>query len=158
MEGLNVTSTYLNNPALGIGILCQIGDDKSKTFSSGKTDGSDYTENFVVFGDGHVFARDIKVTLETPFSHPDYVFEKEYKLKTLQEVENFIKQNGHLPNIPSAKEVEKSNGISLGEMSEKQLLKIEELTLYIIEMNKKMSELAIAVELQKEEIKTLKNK
>ena len=156
--GLKVTSTYLNNPALGIGILCQVGDDKSKTFSSGKTDGSDYTENFVVFGDGHVFARDIKVTLETPFSHPDYVFEKEYKLKTLQEVELFIKQNGHLPNIPSAKEVEKSNGISLGEMSEKQLLKIEELTLYIIEMNKKMSELAIAVELQKDEIKTLKNK
>lgn len=69
----------------------------------------------------------------------DYVFEKEYKLPTLEEVEKHIQENGHLKDIPSAKEVE-ANGIELGEMNKKLLLKVEELTLYIIEMNKELQE------------------
>lgn len=96
--------------------------------------------------------------MERPFVHPDYVFEKSYKLKSLEELDSFIKINGHLPEVPSACDVEKNNGISLGEMSEKQLLKIEELTLYIIEMNKKLNELATTVNSQKKEIEILKNK
>jgi len=67
----------------------------------------------------------------------DYVFGKDYKLKSLKEVESFIKANGHLPNIPAAKEVEKW-GINVGEMSRLQQEKIEELTLYMIEQNKKL--------------------
>jgi len=156
--GFKVTSTYTNNPELGVGILCQVGDNLSKTFSSGKTDGTTYTENFVVYGDGYVFARDIRVTLQTPFVHPDYVFEKNYKLKSLEDIEMFIQQNGHLPNIPTASDVEKNKGINLGEMSEKQLEKIEELTLYIIELNKKMNELTKTVEVQNEKIKILEKK
>ena len=65
----------------------------------------------------------------------DYVFEKGYNLPTLEEVEKHIKENGHLKDIPSANEVEK-NGIELGEMNKKLLQKIEELTLYVIELNK----------------------
>ena len=75
----------------------------------------------------------------------------------LNELENYVKSQSHLPNIPSTSELQKNNGISLGEMSEKQLIKIEELTLYIIEMNKKLVELSKIVETQKEEIKALKN-
>ncbi|MEM9679547.1 MAG: hypothetical protein AAF901_04420, partial [Bacteroidota bacterium] len=67
----------------------------------------------------------------------DYVFENDYKLPTLEEVEAFIKQNGHLKDIPSAKEVE-ANGIDLGEMNKLLLQKIEELTLYIIELKKEV--------------------
>lgn len=156
--GLKVTSTYTPNPQLGVGILCEVGDDNSKTFSSGITNGTDYDESFVVFGDGHVFARDIKVTIQTPFVHPDYVFEKNYKLKTLEELDSFIKQNGHLPEVPSAGDVKKNNGISLGEMSERQLLKIEELTLYLIEMHKKLNDLTNTVQSQQNEIQILKNK
>ena len=70
----------------------------------------------------------------------DHVFDDNYKLMSLSELEQFIKTNKHLPEIPSEKEV-KENGINLGEMQGKLLLKIEELTLYIIEQEKQLKEL-----------------
>ena len=70
----------------------------------------------------------------------DYVFNKKYKLKPLIEVEKFIEQNKHLPGIPSAAEVEK-NGLNLGDIQKKMMEKIEELTLYIIQLNKRIEEL-----------------
>jgi len=71
---------------------------------------------------------------------PDYVFTNQYPLKPLDEVEQFIKQNKHLPNIPSASEIEK-NGLELGAVQNKMMEKIEELTLYIIELKKEMKAL-----------------
>jgi len=71
----------------------------------------------------------------------DFVFEKNYKLKTLEYVEDFIKTNGHLPEIPSAKEIG-TNGGDVGELLKLQMQKIEELTLYAIEQNKKIEELS----------------
>lgn len=65
----------------------------------------------------------------------DFVFDKEYSLKPLKEVENFIKENKHLPDVPSEKEV-LENGIDLGEMDAILLRKIEELTLYMIGLKK----------------------
>ena len=70
----------------------------------------------------------------------DFVFEKDYKLMPLIEVEQFVKQHGHLPNIPSANVVEE-NGIGLGEMNALLLQKIEEMTLHLIEMEKRIHEL-----------------
>lgn len=70
----------------------------------------------------------------------DFVFEKNYSLPSLEEVEKHIQENGHLKDIPSAKEVE-LNGIELGEMNKKLLQKIEELTLYIIEINKEINKI-----------------
>ncbi|OGU38943.1 MAG: hypothetical protein A2X61_04475 [Ignavibacteria bacterium GWB2_35_12] len=64
----------------------------------------------------------------------------EYQLSTLDELENYIKQNKHLPDIPSATEVE-ANGIQLGEMQGKLLKKIEELTLYVIELKKEIKQI-----------------
>jgi hypothetical protein len=81
---------------------------------------------------------------------PDYVFSKDYKLPGLNEVEKFIKQNSHLPGIPSAVEVEKK-GIDVAANQEALLKKIEELTLYVIELNK-------TVQQQQKEILELKNK
>ena len=66
------------------------------------------------------------------------VFDTDYNLPTLEEVEKHIEKNGHLINIPSATEVE-ANGIELGKMNKLLLEKIEELTLYIIELDKKIS-------------------
>jgi len=66
---------------------------------------------------------------------PDYVFYQTYELPSLASLEKFIKINNHLPNIPSAQEIN-DNGIDLGDMSGKLLEKIEELTLYIIELKK----------------------
>ena len=70
----------------------------------------------------------------------DFVFDNNYKLRPLTELEQFVKTNKHLPEIPSQQQVEK-NGVQLGDISSKLLMKIEELTLYIIEQNKKINNL-----------------
>ena len=79
-----------------------------------------------------------EVVVETGWS--DYVFDKNYKLNSLDEVEKFIQKNKHLPNIPSAKEVEEK-GLHVGDVQKRMMEKIEELTLYIIEANKKIEKL-----------------
>lgn len=76
--------------------------------------------------------RSKEVKIETSWS--DYVFDKDYDLKSLKEVENYINQNKHLPDVPSASDVEK-NGVRVDE-TEALLKKIEELTLYLIEKDK----------------------
>ncbi|HMQ08533.1 MAG TPA: hypothetical protein PKC30_14630 [Saprospiraceae bacterium] len=72
---------------------------------------------------------------------PDYVFQDDYNLLSLKELEKYILQFGHLPNIPNAKEIEKHGGFKLGEMNIKLLEKIEELTLHLIEQDKRINEL-----------------
>ena len=84
---------------------------------------------------GKIHAEEIKIDLSVPA--PDYVFLENYDLKTIEEVDTYIKQKGHLPNIPSAKVMEK-NGVELGLMNMKLLEKIEELTLYTIDQNKQI--------------------
>jgi hypothetical protein len=78
---------------------------------------------------GTVHAREVKVDTD---SWPDYVFNKSYKLSSLEEVKAYIDRNHHLPEIPSEQEITE-NGLELGEMNKLLMKKIEELTLYIIE-------------------------
>ena len=85
---------------------------------------------------GQVHAQEVKVTVNAP--GPDYVFEKDYQLTSLEEIKNYIDQNKHLPEVPSAKEMEK-NGIQLGEMNMLLLKKIEELTLHLLNQEKKFT-------------------
>lgn len=87
--------------------------------------------------DGVVKTREVKVN---PDNWADFVFEPDYKLPSLNEVEKYIKEKGHLPDIPSALEV-KRDGIFIGEMGAKLLQKIEELTLYQIEQQRRIEEL-----------------
>ncbi|WP_051336224.1 DUF4200 domain-containing protein [Aquimarina latercula] len=104
---------------------------------------------------GKIRAKEIKV--ETGWS--DFVFFDDYQLPTLDEVENHIQENGHLKDIPSAKEVEE-NGIFLGEMDSKLLQKIEELTLYTIQQQKEIQKLKVQksqIEKQQNEIEELKS-
>jgi len=86
---------------------------------------------------GKIKAKEVEVTLS---GWSDFVFEDDYNLLSLKEVEQYIKQNGRLPEIPSAKEVEE-NGINLGEMQSKLLQKIEEMTLYTLQQDKKITDL-----------------
>ncbi len=97
---------------------------------------------------GKIIAEEMKVQLQSAW--PDYVFDKNYNLWTIQEVDTYIKEHGHLHNIPSATEV-KNEGIQLGEMNAKLLQKIEELTLYIIQQQEDIQEL-------KEKVIALENK
>lgn len=96
---------------------------------------------------GTIHSQEVKVDMQ---NWSDYVFKKDYSLPTLLEVEKHINENGHLENIPSEKEVLK-NGISLGEMDSKLLRKIEELTLYVIDLNKKLEQ-------QNQELNVMKKK
>jgi hypothetical protein len=109
--------------------------------------GTSDTKGYKLAVNGKIRTQEIKVENT---NWPDYVFNKSYLLPTLQQTEKHIKEKGHLPGIPSAKEV-KANGIALGEMNAKLLFKIEELTLHLIEMNKKNTT-------QEEKIKTLENR
>ncbi|MCG8410537.1 MAG: hypothetical protein MI739_04540 [Bacteroidales bacterium] len=83
---------------------------------------------------GTITSKEVVVTAD---GWPDYVFASDYNLRSLNEVETYIEQNNHLPDIPSQKEVNEK-GINLGNMDAKLLQKIEELTLYIIQQNKKI--------------------
>ena len=87
--------------------------------------------------DGLLRAREIIIDAQT---WPDYVFRPSYYLMPLPEVEEYIEENGHLPNVPSEEEVAE-NGQSLGEMNKILLEKVEELTLYMIEQQKQIEEL-----------------
>tara|TARA_R110002020_G_scaffold1998_1_gene9094 strand:- start:3714 stop:4226 length:513 start_codon:yes stop_codon:yes gene_type:complete len=87
--------------------------------------------------EGSIGAREIIVEVGT---WSDFVFQKDYSLPTLKEVENHIAEKGHLKDIPSAIEVEE-NGVNLGEMDAKLLQKIEELMLYTIQQQKEIEEL-----------------
>jgi hypothetical protein len=82
---------------------------------------------------GNIRAKE--VVIETGWA--DYVFEKNYRLRPLSEVEQFIKKNNHLPNIPSAEDIQK-NGLNVAAVQTKMMEKIEELTLYVIELKKEI--------------------
>jgi len=104
--------------------------------------------------EGSIGAREIKVEAFPSWS--DFVFERNYDLPTLKEVEDYIQEKGHLKDIPSAKEVEQ-NGFFLGEMNSKLLQKIEELTLYTIKQEKKIKEQSSKIEKQELDITELKS-
>lgn len=87
---------------------------------------------------GQIRATEVKVLAD--ITVPDYVFEPDYNLRTLKETKEYIAENKHLPEIPSAAEIGE-NGIDLGDMNMKLLKKIEELTLYLIEQKEDIEEL-----------------
>lgn len=98
--------------------------------------------------EGTIGARRVNVT-QTNWA--DYVFETDYKLPTLAEVERFIKQHKHLPDIPTAREIE-ANGLDLGDSQAALLKKIEELTLYLIEQDKERKEVQTVLERQQKKL------
>jgi hypothetical protein len=148
MQAVSATNSLIlvsgsNNPSGGSGSI---------SFRPGGYDPTSETVRFTAAGlvgigtstpteklsvNGNIRAKEIKV--ETA-NWPDYVFSKSYKSLSLPEMEKFIVLNNHLPEIPSADQV-KSEGIAIGEMNSKLLKKIEELTLYMIDMDKKINRL-----------------
>lgn len=89
---------------------------------------------------GEILAKSVRVNTGSEY-WPDYVFSSDYELMSLDDLENYIEDNKHLPGIISAEEVGSQGDVDLGEMNVKLLEKIEELTLYIINLQKQIDEL-----------------
>jgi len=99
------------------------------------------TEGYRLLVKGGILTEKVKVALAQPGTDwADYVFQKDYNLMTLEDVESFIMKNKHLPNVPSAEEMVNS-GLDVAQTSKMFMEKIEELTLYIIELNKEIQKL-----------------
>jgi hypothetical protein len=121
-SGINITTSVFPNGNVGIGTLLTTNPNGYRLAVNGK-----------------IGAKEVQVE-NTSSTWADYVFNSDYKLMSLPEVESFIKENKHLPEIPSAEEV-KENGHKLGEMDVLLLKKIEEMTLYILEQEKRIKSL-----------------
>ncbi len=87
-----------------------------------------------------ILTEKLKVAVKNTGDWADYVFEENYKLLPIESIETFIKENKHLPNVPSAEDMSK-NGLDVLKMNAKLLEKIEELTLYVIKLNNEIKEL-----------------
>jgi hypothetical protein len=124
-------SFYTNNSSAQVTLL-QSGDFLIGT--NNLTSGAGYKLRV----GGKIFSEEVRVQLQSAW--PDYVFDKKYKKMSIVELDKYLNENNHLPNIPSAMEIEK-DGQHLGEIQRKMLEKIEELTLYIIELNKRIDKL-----------------
>jgi hypothetical protein len=173
-SGAFVTPMYLNGNRVGMGTStpsAQLHTTGSVRFA-GLTNNNSLTRIVVSDANGNLYYKNVdsssafngtlnsdlavngrisaqKMLITQTGRWPDYVFSKQYQLPSLTEVENFIKQNNHLPGIPSAAEVEKK-GIDVAANQATLLKKIEELTLYAIEQDKKLQK-------QEEEMAELKN-
>ncbi|MGC4041363.1 MAG: hypothetical protein QM710_11425 [Flavobacterium sp.] len=103
------------------------------------------TSQFRLMVEGGVLTERVKIALRSDTANwADYVFAKDYELMPLNEVESYVKENKHLPGIESATELQEK-GLDLGEMQAKQMGKIEELTLYVIDQAKQIEELKAQV-------------
>lgn len=149
-ENLNWDITAYNNFGGGYGNVLEIQSHKGGNLwvhnstmmigSSFDLDACTDCSDYLLFVRKGIRTEELKVDIASG-AWADYVFDSSYVLMPIEEVETYISENGHLPNVPAAEEVE-SEGIRLGEMNAKLLEKVEELTLYLIQ--------------QKEEIETLK--
>lgn len=100
-----------------------------------------------LFVAGSILTEEVEVKLMVDW--PDYVFDTGYELMTLNEIDRYIRVNGHLPGVPSAEEIE-TNGLELGQMNAVLMQKVEELTLHLINQEKEINKL-------KEQINELRN-
>ncbi len=105
----------------------------------GMLSGASIPTGYLLAVDGKIMAEEVNVQMSENW--PDYVFRDDYPLLALPDLRRFIAENRHLPNIPAAGEIEK-NGLPLGDLQRRMMEKIEELTLYILDLEKRVSQLS----------------
>ncbi|GEM_PF-1331498 len=142
VKNYTAPSTYLNILAAKKNGKVVIGDVSSTP------------DGYKLYVQKGIFTERIKVALSGTSNWSDFVFDDDYDLMPLSEVESFIKENHHLPEIPSATEVHKE-GLDLAQMDAKLLQKIEELTLHAIEQQKLLNEQQKVLQQQQKEISKL---
>lgn len=117
--------------------------------------GTSDSKGYKLAVNGSAIATSMTVKLNSAW--PDYVFNRDYQLPSLQEVKAYIDQNQHLPETPSAQQIAKE-GLNLGEMNKLQMKKIEELTLYLIEKDTEINEQKVTNNKLQEQINQLNKK
>lgn len=132
---LTGTQSYIPKFVSGVELGNSLIYDNGQSIGIGTT--SIGSTSYKLYVEGAIRSRKVKVDQT---SWPDYVFADEYKLRSIAELEKFIQTNHHLPEVPSAKEVETS-GLDLGDNQAVLLRKIEELSLYVILLQKQIDEL-----------------
>jgi hypothetical protein len=151
LSGYSTVPDMDRNIILGTG-----GAERMRIYSFGNVSiGIADPQGYMLAVNGSAIATSVTVKLHG--SWPDYVFKKDYQLPSLLEVKTYIDQNQHLPDMPSAAEVEK-NGINLGDIVRIQTKKIEELTLYAIDQQKQLELLKLqqkVIQAQQEQINKL---
>jgi hypothetical protein len=159
---------FSNDALTDFDVRLALDDDDMLNLKGGKLRIGDYTGSATAAGyTGYqLFVKDgirtekVKIDLAGSNQWADFVFKPDYKLRPLSEIEQFIQINQHLPDVPSAKELE-TKGLDLAEMHKIQMQKIEELTLYLIELKKENEELKKQlkeIEQIKEQLKEIKQK
>lgn len=124
---LNLTNNYFNQ-----GLVLDLDDNSVRI-------GGPFSANgYKLSVDGKIMGEELRIMNSSNW--PDFVFQQDYPLMTLEELDQSINELGHLPGIPPAREIEES-GINVGEMQKILVQKIEELTLYILEQEKRIKEL-----------------
>ena len=160
-EGGNILATRIGGTSAGIGTFSNtnmriFANGVSAIFIGSGTNnvgiGIDFPTNKLEVN-GTIRSKEVVVE---NVNWPDYVFNTQYKLTSLDSIRNFIEQNKHLPNIPSAAEVEK-NGLHIGDTQKRMMEKIEELTLYMIEVNEQIKNSKEEIDALKDKIATLEN-
>jgi len=123
--------------------------------TSAFTASTPFPTGYSIYAQNGILTEKAKVAVKTTSNWSDFVFDKNYKLRPLSELESFINKNHHLPEIPSAEEVVKE-GLDVAQMDAKLLQKIEELTLYMIEMKKEIEKQNVKIEALEKENTSLK--
>lgn len=143
---LSVDSDVVNNWQKSVG------DDLS--YTAGHVGiGTSAKVDYALVVEGEVLSDRVKVLLDLT-AVPDYVFAKDYKLLSLEELEAYVTKEKHLPNVPSAAEIAKE-GMDVGQMNMLLLEKVEELTLHLIEQNKSLKSKEEAMKIKNSEISEL---
>lgn len=157
---LNQSTTVNNNRIVdmndrNIWFNTSTSTNNGKIYLGSSTSYPTTTGNYKLFVEGGILTEKVKVALRNTANWADYVFADNYKLMPLNEVESFVKTNKHLPGVLSANEIVEK-GLDVAEMQSKHMEKIEELTLYIIDQDKKLNAQQQAIEKQNSEIEILK--
>ncbi len=113
-------------------------DTGGVTYIAGKVGIGTTPSNYMLDVKGVVRANEVKVCV---FGTCDFVFDKNYTLMPLADLQNYLNLNHHLPGIASAQDMESSDGVELGKMNSQLLQKVEELTLYVLQQQKEIEEL-----------------
>jgi hypothetical protein len=166
---LGATNLYCSNGTLGSDRTVTMNNKNLIFDTTGSTTGGNVyigpgsaggfanSGTYNLYVEGGILTEKVRVSSRSTVNWADYVFGKDYKLMPLTEVEAYVNKASHLPGIPSSAEISKE-GIDLAEMQSKQMEKIEELTLYLIEQNKILEKQTAEIEQLKIQLKSLGTK